>query len=215
MAKAPKPAHNALSALSSPPDLTAPADLHIVHHPAEVLRIQCAPVTLTPAGAVPAQIKHIIERMAQVMRGEKGIGLAAPQIGVPLRIFIADVPEDEGDPEEGDEPRSASSVPPQATRGIEVYINPVLSEVGKLSDVYEEGCLSLPQIRGRVRRPIEITITANGLTGTRSKRRGAGLLARCWQHECDHLDGILILDRMLNADRLKNRRKIKALEGDN
>jgi len=201
--------------LSMPPDLSAPEDLYIVHHPAEVLRVQCAEVTLTPAGAVPAQIKHIIERMVRVMRSEKGIGLAAPQIGVPLRIFIADVPEDEGDPEEGDEPRSASSTPPQASRGLEVYINPVLSEVGKLSDVYEEGCLSLPNIRGRVRRPTEITITAHGLTGTRSKRRGAGLLSRCWQHECDHLDGILILDRMLNADRLKNRRKIKALEGDN
>lgn len=191
-----------------------PASLDIVIHPSDVLRRRCEPVVLGAGGAVSAETQAIVARMVEVMRQEEGIGLAAPQIGVSQRIFIVDVPEDEGDEEAGELPRLASSVPPEASAGLEVYINPVLSQPGKKAEPFEEGCLSLPNIRGRVIRPTEVTVSAIGLDGKAFTKRGAGLLARCWQHEFDHLEGVLIIDRMLQADRLKNRKKLRELEAE-
>ena len=191
-----------------------PASLDIVIHPSDVLRRKCEPVVLGAGGAVSAETQAIVARMVEVMRQEEGIGLAAPQIGVSQRIFVVDVPEDEGDEEAGDPPRLATSVPPEASTGLEVYINPVISQPGKKAEPFEEGCLSLPKIRGRVIRPTEVTISAIGLDGKAFTKRGAGLLARCWQHEFDHLEGVLIIDRMLQADRIKNRKKLRELEAD-
>ena len=76
----------------------------------------------------------------------------------------------------------------------------------------DEGCLSLPDIRGRVLRPELITITATDLDGRQFTQRGGGLLARCWQHEFDHLEGVLIIDKFSQSSRLKNRAKIRDLE---
>jgi peptide deformylase len=77
---------------------------------------------------------------------------------------------------------------------------------------YEEGCLSLPDIRGDVLRPPTVTITAYDLQGRQFTTQATGLLARCWQHEVDHLDGVLILDRMTQMSRLRNRSAIRDLE---
>jgi len=205
-----------------------PATLLIVHHPADVLRQRAAPIAeITPA------IKAIAARMIEIMRQEAGIGLAAPQVGLPIRMFIVDVPptstepaardsgddsednEDSDDSDEDLEPediRSADTDPPTATRGLQVYINPVITRPSPGVIPFEEGCLSLPNIRGRVNRPDQVTITATNLRGEKFTSRAAGLLARCWQHEYDHLEGILIIDRMLQADRTKNRAKLKRLE---
>lgn len=144
--------------------------------------------------------------MIQMMAEEEGIGLAGPQVGLPWRIFVTNVPESDT--------RSAEDNPPTAERGPSVYLNPVLSEHSADLLPAEEGCLSLPDIRGVVQRPGTITLSAIDLDGRRFVRTASGLLARCWQHEMDHLDGVLILDRMTQIYRLKNRSAVRDLERD-
>ncbi len=176
-----------------------PSGLRILVYPDAALRKRASPV-----GEVTAEVREVAARMIELMRAEEGIGLAATQVGVPWRFFVADVPEADG--------RSASADPPTATGGVRVYINPVLSEPSGPVEPAEEGCLSLPEVLGEVQRPREITISAMDVEGRRFVARAAGLLARCWQHEVDHLDGVLILDRMTQMSRLKNRSAVRDLE---
>jgi peptide deformylase len=175
--------------------------LRIVEFPDPVLRRRAAEVP-----AITDEVRQVAGRMVELMREAEGVGLAAPQVGLAWRLFVAEVPENE---EEG---RTAQGEAPSATTGPVVYVNPVLSAPGGELEPFVEGCLSLPEIRGEVRRPALVTITATGLDGRVFTQRGSGLLARCWQHEVDHLDGVLILDRMSQASRLKNRKKIRDLE---
>ncbi len=177
-----------------------PTQLEIVEYPDAILRRKAAPVE-----RVTDEVRAVAKRMIELMNEAEGVGLAAPQVGLAWRMFVADVPA-------GEKGRSASSVPPTATEGPRVYINPVLSHPADGIEPYEEGCLSLPGIRGEVLRPKTITITAMDAEGQAITSTASGLLARCWQHEVDHLDGILILDRMTQAFRIKNRVKVKALE---
>ena len=176
-----------------------PADLTIELYPAPVLRQKAVPVDLND------EVRAVARRMIELMRDAEGIGLAAPQVGLPWRMFVTEVPGYEdgppGDPAEWEtEPR--------------VYINPELSDPVGPAEPMSEGCLSLPDIRGDVIRPAGITITATDLEGNRFSVRGAGLLARCWQHEYDHLDGVLILDRMNEMHRRKHRPLIREMERD-
>ena len=176
-----------------------PSTLAIVIYPDPVLRKKALPVP-----AVTDEVRAVVDAMFRIMREEEGIGLAAPQVGLSWRLFIADV--------RPDEKRSADADPPTATAGPMVYINPVLTEPEGAVEKFEEGCLSLPDIRGDVLRPPVITISATGLDGKRFSQRGGGLLARCWQHEIDHLDGVLIIDKMSQMSRIKNRAAIRDLE---
>ncbi len=178
-----------------------PSSLSIVIYPDPALRRRA-----TEVPEITDEVRAVAERMIELMFQAEGIGLAAPQVGVPWRLFVAHVPAVEG--------RSADSDPPTATPAPRVYINPVLSEPRGDLVPYEEGCLSLPDIRGDVNRPEIITITATDLKGQRFTSTAAGLLARCWQHEYDHLDGVLILDRMTQMSRLKNRSAVRQLERD-
>ncbi len=181
-----------------------PSALSIVHYPAAVLRTRAADLP-----AVDATTAAIAARMIELMRQAEGIGLAAPQVGLSIRMFIADVPPDD----EAEPPRTPADDPATCTSGPVVYINPVISAPGRGTGPFAEGCLSLPGIRGDVIRPTEVTITYTTLDGSRVSQRGGGLLARCWQHEMDHLDGTLIIDRMTQMGRMKNRAAIKRLEG--
>lgn len=138
------------------------------------------------------------------MREAEGVGLAAPQVGLAWRLFVADVPPAED--------RSPDADPPTATRGVMVCINPVLSDPRGPILPSEEGCLSIPEVHGDVLRPAEITLTALDERGNQFTARAGGLLARCWQHEVDHLDGVLILDRMTRMSRLKNRAVVREME---
>jgi peptide deformylase len=176
-----------------------PSTLAIVLYPDPVLRRRGADVP-----AVTDEVRRVAARMIELMFEAEGIGLAAPQVGLPWRMFVAHVPPTDQ--------RSTESDPPTATAGPTVYINPVLSGSVGEPVLYEEGCLSLPDIRGDILRPERIAITATDLEGKRFTRTGAGLLARCWQHEYDHLDGVLILDRMSQMSRLKNRSSIRRME---
>lgn len=180
----------------------APSTLRIVIYPDPILRRKAAVIPGVPP--VSEELRAVAAQMIRLMQQAEGIGLAAPQVGLAWRLFVAHVPEGDG--------RSAGASPPSACATPQVYINPVLSRPEGDLVGYEEGCLSLPEIRGEVFRPETVTITATGLDGIQFTQRATGLLARCWQHEMDHLDGTLIIDRMTQISRLKTRSAVKDLE---
>lgn len=180
-----------------------PATLEIVIYPAEVLRRKAKPIDMTDP-EVRRNVRAVADRMVVLMRDAEGIGLAAPQVGLPWRLFVVDIPPAE--------PGDADLDPAICTSGPIVYINPVLSSPRGDLEPYEEGCLSLPKVRGDVIRPTDINITAMDLEGRSFSQQGTDLLARCWQHEFDHIDGVLILDKLTQSARLKNRAAIRDLE---
>ena len=175
-----------------------PAKLRVRIYPDKMLRRKAEPIDLT------SNVLEVAERMVELMYESEGIGLAAPQVGLPWRMFVADVPPCEEDQTESELPTT--------TKGPVVYINPELTDPARNIEPFEEGCLSLPDIRGDVIRPTEITIEATDHEGKRVTHKAAGLLARCWQHEIDHLDGILIIDRMTQASRAMVDSQIRMLE---
>ncbi|BAM04578.1 peptide deformylase [Phycisphaera mikurensis] len=160
--------------------------LTIRHHPDPVLRERCRPVD-----AAGEEARAVARRMIELMHAAPGVGLAAPQVGLPWRLFVANWSGDEGDDH--------------------VFFNPVLSDASAATAAKEEGCLSLPEVQVEVTRPREVTIRAVGLDGEAFQRTASGFPARVWQHECDHLDGVMILDKMTRLDRLANRRAIADL----
>lgn len=165
-----------------------PDDIRLRTWPDPVLREVALPVP-----EVTASIRRLAEQMLTIMHDAPGVGLAAPQVGVSLRLFVANAT---GEPEQD-----------------EVYINPVLEALADAPlEPFEEGCLSLPDIRGEITRPAAIRICYTTLAGEQVCREADGLLARIWQHETDHLDGRLILDRMPRIDRLAARRRLRELE---
>ena len=187
------------------------ANLHIVNYPAAILRRKAEPIT-----EITDEVRAVAVRMIQLMREAEGIGLAAPQVGLPWRMFVVHVPAEEPAPAPSGQapPTSAAapSDPPTSNREPQVYINPVISHPEGAPIKSSEGCLSLPDIRGEVLRSPVVTITALDLDGREFTQRGGGLLARCWQHEFDHLEGILIIDRMTQISRIKNKSTIRDLE---
>ena len=137
-----------------------------------ILRQKAAPVpTVTP------EIREVIDAMFDCMYGERGIGLAAPQVGIPLRIFVVDVEGESGE------------------RSKLALVNPVVKEAAG-SIVGEEGCLSIPGIHADVKRHAEVVFEGLDEQGARVVVRAEGLLARALQHELDHLDGVLFIDRL-------------------
>lgn len=176
-----------------------PASLFIVHYPDPVLRAKAADVP-----EVTDEVRAVADRMIELMFDAPGIGLAAPQVGLSWRMFVCHVPPEEGEATDAD--------PLTCTAAPLVYINPVLSDPVGPVESGNEGCLSLPQITGDVQRPRTITITALDRDGKTFTQTATDLLARCWQHETDHLDGVLILDRMSQLSRLRTRSAVRGLE---
>jgi len=131
-----------------------------------------------PLRRVDAELRKTIREMFDLMYAAKGIGLAANQVDLPLRFFIVNL---EAKPEGGEEL---------------VFINPVISLPRGGSEESEEGCLSLPGLYGPVVRPKQVRINAYSLEGKEIQADVTGLLARCVQHELDHLEGVLFPDRM-------------------
>jgi len=161
--------------------------LQIVHFPHPCLRR-----TADPIAEITDEVRQVAERMIELMHEAEGVGLAAPQIDRPWRMFVTNSRQ------EGDADR--------------VYINPVLREVGGDWEVREEGCLSLPDIVGDVRRPTTVTIEALDLDGNAFEMTSDDFLARVWQHEFDHLNGTLIIDRFTQVSKLATRKAVKALK---
>ncbi|MEQ8770515.1 MAG: peptide deformylase [Phycisphaerales bacterium] len=176
-----------------------PASLKLQIHPAACLREKA-----TPVETVDDEVRAVAERMIEVMRSAEGIGLAAPQVGLGWRMFVCHVPPPEEDVPADD--------PATACADAEVFINPEILKYEGPPEGYEEGCLSLPGILGEVRRPPIVTVRAMDQHGNAFERRAGGLLGRCWQHEIDHLDGVMIIDKMTQMSRLKNRTALKQME---
>jgi peptide deformylase len=177
-----------------------PVQLHI--YPAAVLRKKAKPVE-----KITDEVHSAIAQMFDIMDAEEGIGLAAPQVGLSWRLFVLDVPEN------AKRGALATSNPPSASPGRMVFINPVLRFEGAVEPM-DEGCLSLPEITGEVLRPPIVHITALNEHGKQFSLTAAGLFSRCIQHETDHLDGVLIIDKMTQPSRVKNRLAVKKLERD-
>ena len=149
----------------------------------------------------PAQIKtpafqRLIDDMFETMREYQGVGLAAPQIHESVRLFVAGFAPSPDDEEDGDEADADRRVPLMA------LINPQITPAS--ADVVEdwEGCLSIPDIRGKVPRARQINVQAYDRRGKRIELRASGFTARVIQHETDHLDGVLFFDRMKSFETL-------------
>lgn len=157
----------------------------ITHYPAEVLRAPAEPIE-----EIDDNIRRLAEKMIEIMLETKGIGLAGPQAGVNLRIFVISL---DGTKE-----------------NVKVYINPTITVGGELEG-FEEGCLSVPGVYTKIRRYKKCSVTATDLQGNEFTEEAEGLYARCLQHENDHLEGVTIADKMGAAARIANRRKLKEL----
>jgi len=164
------------------------AILEIKKYPDKVLRLKAEPVR-----TIDNNILRLIDDMIETMYAARGIGLAAPQVGVSLRVIVVDVSIRE------------------KGQGLITLINPeVLSIRGEIEG--EEGCLSLPDYRAEIKRAREITLLGIDKEGKKIEIGGNGLLARALQHEIDHLDGTLIIDRISPIKReIFKRRFRKAL----
>jgi peptide deformylase len=150
------------------------------------------PVLLEHAAPVPdpahPEIQRLVDDMIETMLDAGGVGLAAPQVHVPLRLFVFHLPA--GRAAQGDGDEAGSELPPQAV------INPVITPIGEERRLGWEGCLSIPGLRAAVPRFAQIRYTGLGRDGSPIDREADGLHAVIVQHEYDHLDGILYPMRM-------------------
>jgi peptide deformylase len=160
-------------------------------HP--VLRARARPVEAAEIRS--AGIQQLIDDMFETMAEYQGVGLAAPQVHEGVRIFVAGFPAN-ADEDEDEEDAGDQQVPPMA------LINPDITVVGRDLTEDWEGCLSIPEIRGRVPRARQIVVRAYDRTGKRIEINASGFTARVIQHETDHLDGVLFLDRMKSFESL-------------
>lgn len=168
--------------------LVQPTALQIVHYP--------HPTLLRPSKTVrrvDGSLVATVRRMFELMYAAKGIGLAANQVDLPLRLFIVNLA---ADPEKGQE---------------HVLVNPVLSRP-KGNEEGEEGCLSLPNLYAPVVRPKTIHVQAYTLDGKEINMQVEGLLARVIQHEFDHLDGIVFPQRMRPTVKMKCKEELEEFE---
>jgi peptide deformylase len=145
--------------------------------------------------AITPEVEALVDEMFAAMYAERGIGLAAPQIGVGLRVFVIDLSSG----------RDATA--------LRVCINPVWGEREGMQ-LEQEGCLSLPGFTATVARPARAVVHGLDRHGQPQTIEGTGLLARALQHEMDHLDGMLFVDRLRGISRTMILRKIKKLERD-
>lgn len=176
--------------------------LPIVIYGDPVLRVKCKPVT-----EVTEEIRKLSQDMIETMHNARGVGLAAPQVGVALQLAVIEVPPDEESVTyiriDGQETPLAEAMPL-------IFLNPKLDH-GKDKAMGEEGCLSIPDLRSEVRRSVGVKVEYQTLEGECKTIEADGLLARALQHEIDHLNGILFIDRLSAAAKLGVKRKLKRL----
>lgn len=162
--------------------------LKIVYYPDPILKRVCEPIE-----EFSAELAALAKAMLEIKRAAKGVGLAAPQLGIPIRMFVCNVT---GEPEDD-----------------LVCVNPSLSGLDGAAEL-EEGCLSIPGVNIVKRRSSTAVLNAFDVHGRAFERTDNELLARIWQHEIDHLNGRLITDNMSATDEITNRRALKQLELD-
>ena len=140
---------------------------------ARILREEAAPVE-----AIDDDVRRLARDMFDTMYHAEGIGLAGPQVGVSRRILVVDVKNDD------------------ESRHVHALVNPVVVEASRKQDKASEGCLSIPGLEENVTRAVRVTVEALSLDGDPVRIEADGLLARALQHEVDHLDGVLFIDRL-------------------
>ncbi len=141
-----------------------------------VLREEAAPVQ-----EIDDELRRLVRDLLDTMYDAGGIGLAAPQVGVSRRVLVVDVPGEEG-----------TDAAPQ----VHTLVNPVVADASAQTERESEGCLSIPGIEESVTRPARVTVEALAPDGKSVRIEADGLLARVLQHEIDHLDGVLFVDRL-------------------
>ena len=160
--------------------------LAIVQYNSPVLRKKGEKIT-----AYDAALRKLAADMIDTMHAAPGIGLAAQQIGRAIQLCVVDLRKSDS---EYSLTLDGLKQPPEVLMPL-ILANPVVAPVpGAAEEVFEEGCLSFPEIRGDVTRPEAITVTYNDERGGRHMMTCDGLLARCIQHEVDHLNGVLFID---------------------
>ena len=160
--------------------------LRIIHYPDPRLS-----EAATPVEQFGPELEALTERMFELMFEARGVGLAGPQVGLTIRLFVASPTFDSAD--------------------RRVYVNPRLIHVdGKQES--EEGCLSLPGVSCKVKRYMSATVEAQDVEGNVFQESGTEMQARIYQHEIDHLDGTLLINRMGTIARMANRKAIRELE---
>ncbi len=162
------------------------AKLRIVFYPDPVLREHCGPVT-----EFGPSLQALAARMLELMHAGKGVGLAAPQVGLPIRMFVYNTTGTPADDR--------------------VCVNPELTDLEGGVEA-DEGCLSLPEVTVPMRRAESVTVRAHDTEGKEFRISGTELEARVCQHENDHLDGRTIVDNMPTSAELANRRILKHLK---
>jgi peptide deformylase len=165
--------------------------LEIVKYPHPALRRSSRPLT-----AVDQRVRELAAHMLELMYAHKGLGLAANQVALPYRMIVLNP---SGDREKKDQEG--------------VYLNPVILErKGAVEE--DEGCLSLPGLFAKVRRAKTVRIQAYNLQGEAVEKTVGELEARAWQHEIDHLDGVLFIDKLGTVGRLASRKALQEFEDD-
>ena len=129
---------------------------------------------------VDSHLRALLDGMVETMRAADGMGLAGPQVGVLQRVFVAEYEEQ-----------------------VYTFINPEIIWRSPETEILEEGCLSLPGYVGKVERALKVTLKGKNKKGKDVTLQAEGMLARCFQHEVDHLDGIMYTDRMAPTERLR------------
>ena len=161
--------------------------LPIVIYPNPVLAEKCKPVEV-----FDSQLAQLAQDMAESMYAASGVGLAAPQIGKLIRLVTIDVSEEKND--------------------LLVLVNPEIIARNDEIVEHEEGCLSLPGVWDKVKRPSEVVVRAQALDGTPFEKHCTGLLAVCVQHELDHLEGVVFIDHLSRLKRERDKAKLRKLK---
>ncbi|MEA1952708.1 MAG: peptide deformylase [Planctomycetota bacterium] len=163
--------------------------MQIIKYPHPTLRHKSKPLR-----RVDAALRKIIAEMLELMYDDHGVGLAANQVDLPYCLAVINIQSD-----------------PQADEEELVLINPVISKRSGAAEA-DEGCLSLPEVWAPVRRPDKIELIAYDLSGNEQKFQLDGLYARAVQHEIDHLDGVLFIDRLSPTAKLSVKDPLSSLE---
>jgi len=177
--------------------------LSIVQYGEPVLRAKG-----TRVDKIDHRVRELAQNMIETMHEAHGIGLAAQQIGEPLQLTVLDVSQVEDRP--STMKLNGENVDPKTVTPI-VLINPEIT-LGIQTELGLEGCLSFPEITGDIERSISATVRAEDLDGNKIEIEATGLLARAIQHEVDHLNGILFIDRMSSAAKAALSSKLKRLQ---
>ncbi|MGC9349356.1 MAG: peptide deformylase [Anaerolineae bacterium] len=139
---------------------------------------------------ITPEVRQLIDDMVETMRENNGVGLAAVQVGEMYRVIVIEMPEN---PEDEDDPYSGE---------LFLVVNPEIIKESRETEVGIEGCLSIPGYVGEVERATEVLVRGRDIRGKRFRLRPRGYLARVFQHEIDHLEGTLYIDRLTEPDRI-------------